>query len=258
MSLNFKTNFELTQFFFNFGQLKNNHRSTERANLTVSDEFCKNEESVIQYSHNDQTEDSFSDILTIPKTEIDLNKYVIQETEDTGDLLLKVEHKEAVEYENHTNVGLAFDEDSSKDNANNSLKRKCDPLNWKKNVKKMKRQSGQEYINTAGKKVPKRELKNSCTNCTLKCGNHIPEDERMKIFEYFWMLTDAEKSSFYANHIKELPCKSGKKTSRRKFFREYSLPSKGICYRVCAVFFLNTLDISIKRIQSYFKGLRDT
>jgi len=45
-------------------------------------------------------------------------------------------------------------------------KKKANPESWKKNVNRLKRLRGEEYISSSGKPIPKKEPKLvNCTNC---------------------------------------------------------------------------------------------
>jgi hypothetical protein len=124
-------------------------------------------------------------------------------------------------------------------------------------MRKKQRQAGLEYTNKGGNLVPGKACKPKCSNCRLKCCEKISDDQRLQIFHLFWKLTDLQKKQFYSANIIEYASKNLKKNSRRSFTREYSLPVGGVSYVVCQIFFLNTLNISEKRIHVFLSNIRN-
>ena len=58
---------------------------------------------------------------------------------------------------------------------------------WKKNVRKRRRLTGQEYESTLGKASEIRVMKPPCQrNCRLKCRTKISEEKRNNLFNEFW------------------------------------------------------------------------
>lgn len=94
-------------------------------------------------------------------------------------------------------------------------KRKATPQTWKKNIRKQLRISGQEYTSPhSGKKVPKRMLKQPCSNCKFKCASVFTEEDRQKIFDSFWSLGAYERQKdFICSSVEE---KKHKNISTRK------------------------------------------
>ena len=69
-------------------------------------------------------------------------------------------------------------------------KRKSDPKRYKGNLRKQKRNKGEEYMkcspkgNTNTKRA--RKIKEPCNNCRKKCAQLISNDERCNLFKRFW------------------------------------------------------------------------
>ncbi|KAF2891333.1 hypothetical protein ILUMI_14840, partial [Ignelater luminosus] len=109
--------------------------------------------------------------------------------------------------------GNSYAEESQINNSKNR-KRRRDPRKWKQNQRKLKRQSGQEYVDSKEKQHPSKSVKNSTCHskaCAFKCSTKITEEERKRIHDDFWKKLDDEKEShFYSKHIKQLLAKRKK------------------------------------------------
>jgi len=128
------------------------------------------------------------------------------------------------------------------------------PLQWKANVRKEKRNSGQEYTTRKNKVVPRRKMKPPCEDkCRLHCNSKFTEIERQTIFEEFWAMGDIEKQRHYI--LKALKTVTPKyryvradatcnRSNNQAFYLKCGVNSENI--RVCKYFFMATLDITIK------------
>ncbi|XP_059173666.1 uncharacterized protein LOC131954152 [Physella acuta] len=148
------------------------------------------------------------------------------------------------------------DNDITNQNRRKGRKRTKDPQAWKCYINKRKRQAGEEYHNRNKTVRRRRELKNTkdCTACKFKCSTFFSEDQRALIFAHFWSLPDERKSHFYSENTTRILKKTKRTTvedSRRQYSFSYFFYKDGSAIRVCKPFFLNTLDISQRRI-SYF------
>lgn len=134
-------------------------------------------------------------------------------------------------------------------------KRTINVENWKKNIRKQKRQSGQDYIDQAGKLRPKKILKEPCTAvCEHKCTRNFSMEERNNIFQTFWQLNDEHKNYFYEKFIMKTKIRRKTVKYQKKFFTyNYFFQKADRIQRVCKKFFLNTLNISERRIYYFFK-----
>ncbi|XP_050436678.1 uncharacterized protein LOC126843296 isoform X2 [Adelges cooleyi] len=122
------------------------------------------------------------------------------------------------------------------------IKRKRDPSQWKRNVKKSKRNSGdgKVFVNTDCK-------------CNKHCYRMISENQRKGIFELFWAMSDYKRQNTYiCGLIKRYEVKvrrtrdgsRGNKGSTNKYF----LNIEGMNLNVCKLFFLQTFAISDGRM----------
>lgn len=136
-----------------------------------------------------------------------------------------------------------------------SRKRQRNPEQWKQNIRKRRRQAGQEYTNTKGERQLGRKVKNrkDCEGkCKFQCSRNITADERHDVFSEFWSLTDTEKHTFYAKTTERTEkerTRTKSQTSRKRFSFKYFVVKKGERVRVCKEFYLGTLDISQRRVE---------
>lgn len=138
-------------------------------------------------------------------------------------------------------------------------KRKKHPELWKSNIRRKKRESGQEYTDTNNKKIPARTMKPPCHGCCFKCADIFTLEERLNIFNSFWSLTDKQKSSFYFQFVIREPAKRHRTCSEeiiKQFSYKYYFEKEQSIHRVCREFFLNTLSIDQKRIYYCFQHFK--
>lgn len=135
-------------------------------------------------------------------------------------------------------------------------KRKRDPKNWKRNVRKSAKDAGKDYLSVTGLIKPKKNLKPPCT-CRKKCWEKINENERINIFEQFYKLPVESQNQYLSDCVDEFEKKSQrlrtqKSKSRRNFSRNYFLKCKGIDEKieVCQTMFLNTLSVTLMKIRT--------
>lgn len=118
--------------------------------------------------------------------------------------------------------------------------------NWKRNISKLKRQSGKSYRNVRGEIQPAKFVKNiGCANpskCEFQCMAKINREGRQSIFDSFWLLPDSEKRHFYVSNVKKVKCQPLK----------YHFNYMDEDVRVCQQFFINTLNVNKGRIYYYF------
>jgi len=152
--------------------------------------------------------------------------------------------------------------EGSETNRNHSVvargrKRHRDESSWAKNVRKRRRQAGDEYMTTKG--VVKRArgvktTKDCAGKCKYKCSSFFSESRRKNIFDSFWKLNDTEKNSFYGNTTDcQLKERKRGNSDRKKKSVKYYLVIDLERIRVCKEFYLGTLDISNKRIDYFHR-----
>lgn len=135
---------------------------------------------------------------------------------------------------------------------------------WKQNVRKRKREGGMPYEDIKGKAHRERSVQGQCgkVQCRLKCAAKINYVDQSNIHKKFWTLSDARKSEFYNKFIERvekqrcrprmLPAPNAE-NAFKKFSLKYYLQIGEEKIKVCKSFFINTLDISARRISYFFE-----
>ena len=127
---------------------------------------------------------------------------------------------------------------------------------WERNVRKLKRLKGYEYINCTGRTIQSKRVQPS--PCIQK-SNHesclsFSKNQRKLLFDNFYQLGSIEEqrlfiaSSVKAESIELLRTKN--RHSRRHFTYKYSFSVKGQRIKVCKEFFMATLNVTDALIRS--------
>lgn len=156
---------------------------------------------------------------------------------------------------------VAFDEDKDAEKFR-SRKRLRNEEKWKRNIKKVKVNTGNEYITKSNRKIPKKSVKKACCddkNCQYQCNSLVSQDTRSLIFKNFYELGNKEKQrEFIARCMKKIEPKQNRNQRTKKgkiranncaFFFEVN----GKYIRVCKDFFKRTLDVSNNTIATIRK-----
>lgn len=157
---------------------------------------------------------------------------------------------------------IIIDDGTSNFQAKKSRKKKPNPKSWNNNIRKAKRQSGQEYVDTRGNVQQARCVHpNGCLNkntCHLQCMNKISLEDRKVIHQSFWALDDGKKYHYYSKHVERFDSKRKRtksEVSKKVFTYAYHLTINNMKLRVCREFFLKTLNINKGRILYYFSHI---
>lgn len=131
--------------------------------------------------------------------------------------------------------------------------------NWARNVKKSKRNKGEEYFNYKGVTVPAKTPKVGLCSCPNKCHLKINCDQQTKIFKEFYALANFNLQTSYLFSLIKVVSKSrtytSNENSRRQMTRHYYLrDSEGLEVLVCKKFFKDTLCVSDGRISRLLKN----
>lgn len=145
------------------------------------------------------------------------------------------------------------------------------PENWACNKRKSLRNSGQTYLNSKGRVVAAKEMRESCgTACRSKCITKITEEDRQRAFNTYWGLGDIVKQrKFIFQHITStIPKRRRKESSNRTVTLHFYLDARNDdgssqLVQVCKKMFKNTMVISSQVIQGVIKkyaleGFNDT
>ncbi|KAK7474659.1 hypothetical protein BaRGS_00034083 [Batillaria attramentaria] len=136
-------------------------------------------------------------------------------------------------------------------------KRVAHPENWKRNVRKQLKLSGQQYTSSRGKTIQAKRLKVvDCSKCKLKCTEKISHEERETVFQTFYDLQNYERQKdFVCRHVEEKRTRTYLDESdqpvqkKRLVDRKYFFTVGGEKVRVCKRFFQATLSIGHAYIQ---------
>lgn len=154
-----------------------------------------------------------------------------------------------------------------------SKRHKVDPEKWTSNANKKKREQGLAYSGKAkignkwkyNLKKPAKVLANPC-KCSwskkasvLKCTT-LSEENRNKIFNYYWTLSWAEKKMYVKDLAKLEKVKrrrGNEERSRRDYTVKYYLKFKNDYFRVCKKMFLGTLGMKETVVLNWIKAMLD-
>lgn len=126
---------------------------------------------------------------------------------------------------------------------------------WTQKRRKKLKNSGQVYVDTAGRLRDKRSVRPCPCKCNHKCKT-FSEEERQKFFDEYWSRDYGGQRKFIFDNIIEKKCNrhtTSATDSRRQNTLEYFLDGN----RVCKVFFTSTLDIVDKVILTCMKKARE-
>lgn len=141
-----------------------------------------------------------------------------------------------------------------------------EPSSWACNVRKLKHQRGEAYINRRGKFVPEKSVRNTkdChKSCVFKCSEHVSDVDRDNIFKAFYSLSGNEKKHFILNTTERNVTKQMRTQgnelheSKRKYSFKYFFIIRGVKHIVCKKFYLGTLSISQKPVYNVHLGKSD-
>lgn len=150
----------------------------------------------------------------------------------------------------------------SNDNRENefrSRKRHRNPEKWKRNIKKLKVNTGKAYISEGNREIPAKRIKEPC-KCKLKCFeicNKVRED----IFSRFWALADNQtQRQFVIAHMESVNPKYRRvlEQSNRSNNISYYFTINSSKRRVCKMFFMRTLNIGDRFIRTSWAKSRKT
>ena len=216
---------------------------------TNDDDGCSNETSAfLEYTDSD----SSMEPLTRPKRK----QRPICTSESDGNVEME-QAEEVPESPSHANDNVKMEETKEQTNekdagaVKHTRKRTRNPDNWKRNLKRRKRCTGQAYLTKHGKQKRARQIRAGCNvTCRYGCKGKITEDQRRSIFEEYWALGDhTRQREFVARNVQKT--EKGRQvkhgcSSRRKFSYRWSFDVSSKRIQVCKTYFLATLDISDK------------
>ncbi|KAK3092227.1 hypothetical protein FSP39_000013 [Pinctada imbricata] len=161
----------------------------------------------------------------------------------------------SVDKNNNTDTDITEDTESQTDSETEYLskrqsrRRHKNPEQWKQNMRKRKRNQGEEYESCRGKKIPRRSFRTPKCKCKFKCSEKITRDDQEQVFLEYWKRGYKGQREFISRSVtKTNKAKHTRENSRRKYSYSYFLPKDSENIRVCKMFFLKTLDIGEKTV----------
>ncbi|CAG9823929.1 unnamed protein product [Phaedon cochleariae] len=130
-------------------------------------------------------------------------------------------------------------------------KRKALPDTWQRNIRKRSVLGGAEHKYKT-KVIKAKQVGQPCNDtCHFKCKEQISEDLRKSIHSKFWNPNQSMdmKRQYVSAMVQLVPVsrireKTGSRSGRRNFTRQYCFEFNGSKIKVCQKFFLSTLSIS--------------
>lgn len=117
--------------------------------------------------------------------------------------------------------------------------------NWKKEIRKFKRNHGISYVSVSGTNVKEKTVKPYVHNCRYNCAK-FSEEQRQNIHKEFWKTGSWQlQTSFIRKSVTISKPKRAKKDTNKHKQKSSVISLEG--QRVCKEFFLRTLDISNRR-----------
>jgi hypothetical protein len=128
--------------------------------------------------------------------------------------------------------------------------------NWKSNKRKSDYQKGLKHINSKGKLVEAKRLRETCNEkCFFKCNSRITSVERENLLSDFYKLDNFGKRNFINRSVEKSLTSNYQNLNCRKIYNfsyNFLLGNQKVC--VCKKFFLATLDISQKFVYIALKN----
>lgn len=201
--------------------------------------------------------------------EDDIEPMELEDDYTEDDLLVEYDDDDTdASYDHQQSASESAASDSHR---SSNARRTRHPENWACNKRKTLRNSGQTYLNSKGKMVDAKQMRESCgTTCRSKCITKITEEDRQRAFDIYWGLGDiVRQRKFIYKHITStVPKRRRTHSSNRTLTLQFYLDSRNDngssqMIQVCKKMFKNTLVISSQVIQGIIKkyaleGFNDT
>lgn len=139
--------------------------------------------------------------------------------------------------------------------------RKSNPDTWKRNTRKLAKNTGQAYVASNGKYVEAKRMKDNCgSTCRMECTRKISESSRLDNFKTYYSLADIAKQrrflfehmkTFEPRHHKASPSSRKSRNVQRNYFLDVKHLNGAVeMVQVCKLLFLNTFSISSQMIDT--------
>ncbi|XP_042907495.1 uncharacterized protein [Parasteatoda tepidariorum] len=134
-------------------------------------------------------------------------------------------------------------------------KRVRNEMNHKTKLRKLLRNTGQEYITKKGKVVKAKVFENKDCGCSKRCSSKITPEQREKCFDKFWKMGDFSKQNAYLSGLvtreavkQHRPRHNCKNRGPKGVTYQYRINVGRISRQVCKVYFLDTFVVSNGRL----------
>lgn len=210
------------------------------------------EELETEYLEDHLIEDLLPNEEILETTDV-LEDHLIEEVDNENDSSM-IEYYDSESCESQQQ---STNEEVSDSKPNPNPRRPRRPETWISTKRKTLRNSGQSYLNSSGKVVEARKMKESCgTTCRSKCMTKITEDDRLHNFKTFWDLGDVVKQRrfIYMHIVSSEPKRRRAQNTNRTLTHNFFLDAKDEqgnyqAVQVCKKLFKNTLVVSTQVIQ---------
>lgn len=218
---------------------------------------------------NDLIQDNTNISMLVEEEVIDKNDYIADTNLDTDDigLMSKLERDGTnIMQVNDQIVNNNFTSQNYDISATNTLtnmsekgkkrgrKRKYESQN--REIRKLKSNTNQDYINSKGKEVKKKTFNDFACNCPLKCTEKVEANIRKREFENYWNSGNfsARLSIIRDNIIEHKVIRSyvHSGSKKRTFTRRYFIAGVLVCKKT----FLQTYQISASRVSLVLEKMR--
>ena len=145
-------------------------------------------------------------------------------------------------------------------------KKKRNPDQWKRNIRKTRKAKGQPHVNSTGKAVPAKEILPIQCKCRFTCSESFTAEARGEICEEYYALGEyGRQKDYILRNVIVRNVQSRKVLSRddngkedisqsRQISVGYYLEYLGSRKRVCKSFFMKTLRVSNRVIMTAIEG----
>jgi len=257
-----------------------NHREEELVESSVAELSAspkQNLEIPVNHHEEELVESSVAELSASPKQNLEIPvKHHEEELVESlaaelsaspkQNLEIPVNHREEEPDEQRTAFDNKVQFRELEERKTATRKRKRNPQQWKRNIRKVKKAKGEEHVNSTGKPVPAKEVLHVNCNCRFKCTESFNDENRRSICAEYHALADYDRQKDYIlRNIVIRQVQSRKVLSRDNGGKEeysqsrqvsitYYLEHLGSRRRVCKGFFMKTLCLSNRSIMTAVEG----
>lgn len=229
-------------------------KSTSQKNILL--QVVEHLENMSQEQENNVKEETFEEEFFETHEEMAIDEDLVQE-----DVYEEPEEVMNVCHEEHLSVSTEVSPEKPAARTKTKVVRRSNPESWKRNTRKLAKNTGQSYVASNGKFVEAKRVKDNCgASCRMQCVKKITEEDRHENFKAFYSLADiAKQRKFLYDHMMSLEPRRLKNLSspkkcrnvQRHYFLDVTHPNGAAeMVQVCKLMFLNTFCISSQMIDT--------